>query len=169
MERGALLRSLLLIPSSLIVLCEFLTSSCVVPSLCITQNPSSTLVAASVASLVAHMVSSRQRDIPKRLFIGFALFCFLYFVYGGDFLSGWSKALSFALYMSSAFVVPSTSSPTISSLQVSGVGNPSRFLCAGAIAAWIGCFAIPLDWDRPWQPFPISSTILASFIALVPL
>jgi len=25
------------------------------------------------------------------------------------------------------------------------------------LGAWIGAFAVPLDWDRPWQPFPISS------------
>lgn len=26
------------------------------------------------------------------------------------------------------------------------------------LGAWVGAFSIPLDWDRPWQPFPISST-----------
>jgi len=24
------------------------------------------------------------------------------------------------------------------------------------IGAWIGAFPIPLDWDRPWQQWPIS-------------
>jgi phosphatidylinositol glycan class F len=29
------------------------------------------------------------------------------------------------------------------------------------VGAWVGAFAIPLDWDRPWQPWPISSAYAA--------
>jgi phosphatidylinositol glycan class F len=29
------------------------------------------------------------------------------------------------------------------------------------LGAWVGAFSVPLDWDRPWQPFPIASTYAA--------
>ncbi|KPP70698.1 phosphatidylinositol-glycan biosynthesis class F protein-like [Scleropages formosus] len=31
------------------------------------------------------------------------------------------------------------------------------------IGAWLGAFPIPLDWDRPWQVWPISCTLGATF------
>ncbi len=38
--------------------------------------------------------------------------------------------------------------------------------CWGAFAgAWIGAFPIPLDWDRPWQEWPITS-VLGTFVAV---
>ncbi len=31
---------------------------------------------------------------------------------------------------------------------------------AGAVVgAWLSCAAIPLDWDRPWQRFPVPPTV----------
>uniref|UniRef100_A0A8C2D4D2 Phosphatidylinositol glycan anchor biosynthesis, class F n=1 Tax=Cyprinus carpio TaxID=7962 RepID=A0A8C2D4D2_CYPCA len=30
------------------------------------------------------------------------------------------------------------------------------------IGAWLGAFPIPLDWDRPWQVWPISCTLGAT-------
>lgn len=29
------------------------------------------------------------------------------------------------------------------------------------VGAWLGAFAVPLDWDRAWQPWPISSAYAA--------
>ncbi|XP_072265861.1 phosphatidylinositol-glycan biosynthesis class F protein isoform X1 [Pyxicephalus adspersus] len=31
------------------------------------------------------------------------------------------------------------------------------------VGAWLGAFPIPLDWDRPWQVWPISCSLGASF------
>ncbi|XP_053314837.1 phosphatidylinositol-glycan biosynthesis class F protein [Spea bombifrons] len=31
------------------------------------------------------------------------------------------------------------------------------------IGAWLGAFPIPLDWDRPWQVWPISCSLGATF------
>ncbi|XP_074845744.1 GPI ethanolamine phosphate transferase, stabilizing subunit [Carettochelys insculpta] len=31
------------------------------------------------------------------------------------------------------------------------------------VGAWIGAFPIPLDWDRPWQIWPISCSLGATF------
>ncbi|MBN3320277.1 PIGF protein, partial [Atractosteus spatula] len=31
------------------------------------------------------------------------------------------------------------------------------------IGAWLGAFPIPLDWDRPWQVWPVSCTLGATF------
>ncbi len=28
-----------------------------------------------------------------------------------------------------------------------------------AVGAWLSCAAIPLDWDRPWQRFPVPPTV----------
>ncbi|XP_028676743.2 phosphatidylinositol-glycan biosynthesis class F protein [Erpetoichthys calabaricus] len=35
-------------------------------------------------------------------------------------------------------------------------------LCS-VIGAWFGAFPIPLDWDRPWQVWPVSCTLGATF------
>ncbi|EDV22220.1 uncharacterized protein TRIADDRAFT_59237 [Trichoplax adhaerens] len=29
----------------------------------------------------------------------------------------------------------------------------------GILGAWLGAFTIPLDWDRPWQVWPIPCSI----------
>merc|ERR1712216_611067 len=29
---------------------------------------------------------------------------------------------------------------------------------AAVVGAWVGAFPIPLDWDRPWQAWPITCT-----------
>ncbi|XP_021575072.1 phosphatidylinositol-glycan biosynthesis class F protein isoform X2 [Carlito syrichta] len=31
------------------------------------------------------------------------------------------------------------------------------------VGAWLGAFPIPLDWERPWQVWPISCTLGATF------
>ncbi|KFQ66397.1 Phosphatidylinositol-glycan biosynthesis class F protein, partial [Phaethon lepturus] len=31
------------------------------------------------------------------------------------------------------------------------------------LGAWFGAFPIPLDWDRPWQVWPISCSLGATF------
>ncbi|KAJ5156934.1 Glycosylphosphatidylinositol anchor biosynthesis protein 11 [Penicillium canariense] len=47
--------------------------------------------------------------------------------------------------------------------QVWGIARPADAVWGGALGtglgAWFGAIPIPLDWDRPWQAFPI--TILA--------
>ncbi|XP_069464541.1 phosphatidylinositol-glycan biosynthesis class F protein [Ambystoma mexicanum] len=42
-----------------------------------------------------------------------------------------------------------------SSLQITTV--------CSVIGAWLGAFPIPLDWDRPWQVWPISCSLGATF------
>ncbi|KAI1894415.1 hypothetical protein AGOR_G00115570 [Albula goreensis] len=34
---------------------------------------------------------------------------------------------------------------------------------SSVIGAWLGAFPIPLDWDRPWQVWPISCSLGATF------
>lgn len=36
------------------------------------------------------------------------------------------------------------------------------FAMCSIIGAWAGAFPIPLDWDRPWQAWPITCCIGAS-------
>lgn len=40
-------------------------------------------------------------------------------------------------------------------------------LLSPMVGAWVGAWAVPLDWDRPWQPWPISSSYgaLAAYCA----
>ncbi|XP_053918799.1 phosphatidylinositol-glycan biosynthesis class F protein isoform X2 [Cuculus canorus] len=33
----------------------------------------------------------------------------------------------------------------------------------GILGAWFGAFPIPLDWDRPWQVWPVSCSLGATF------
>lgn len=33
------------------------------------------------------------------------------------------------------------------------------------LGSFVGCFVIPLDWDRPYQPFPIGSALVTSVFA----
>ncbi|KAM6366671.1 phosphatidylinositol-glycan biosynthesis class F protein isoform 2-T11 [Alca torda] len=42
-----------------------------------------------------------------------------------------------------------------SSLQITTMGS--------ILGAWFGAFPIPLDWDRPWQVWPISCSLGATF------
>ncbi|KFQ33999.1 Phosphatidylinositol-glycan biosynthesis class F protein [Mesitornis unicolor] len=42
-----------------------------------------------------------------------------------------------------------------SSLQITTLGS--------ILGAWFGAFPIPLDWDRPWQVWPISCSLGATF------
>ncbi|XP_060129032.1 phosphatidylinositol-glycan biosynthesis class F protein isoform X3 [Zootoca vivipara] len=42
-----------------------------------------------------------------------------------------------------------------SSLQITA-------MCS-VVGAWLGAFPIPLDWDRPWQVWPISCSLGATF------
>ena len=40
--------------------------------------------------------------------------------------------------------------------------------CGAVFGAWIGALPIPLDWDRPWQAWPVScaaGAVLGSFLA----
>ncbi|XP_074061328.1 phosphatidylinositol-glycan biosynthesis class F protein [Macrotis lagotis] len=34
---------------------------------------------------------------------------------------------------------------------------------SSVVGAWLGAFPIPLDWERPWQVWPISCTLGATF------
>ena len=45
----------------------------------------------------------------------------------------------------------SSSEPIVNTLYVNAVG--------AFVGAWFGAFPIPLDWDRPWQEWPISCNI----------
>jgi hypothetical protein len=94
-------------------------------------------------------------------------FYLLHFVFGGPILS-WD-ALAFAAYLTSVFVFPEKSSEAlkIDSVEFPYFGSPSVFLCSGLIAAWIGCFVIPLDWDVHWQVFPVASSLLCAGVAVL--
>lgn len=45
-------------------------------------------------------------------------------------------------------------------------GRPT-FLALALLGSFVGCFVIPLDWDRPYQPFPIGSALVTSIVGPV--
>lgn len=64
--------------------------------------------------------------------------------------------------------------------EVWGISRPADAVWGGALGtclgAWFGAIPIPLDWDRPWQAFPITVLVgaylgyaLGSLVCRTPL
>ncbi len=84
-------------------------------------------------------------------------------LFGGPLLS--VSSLAWACFLGATFVLPEREEEqrTLSCLG----RDCSWFLVSGVVASWIGCFAIPLDWDVEWQVFPVASALLASAASVV--
>ncbi|AAS50307.1 AAL059Wp [Eremothecium gossypii ATCC 10895] len=46
------------------------------------------------------------------------------------------------------------------------VGFFKKYFISIAVGCWISCLAIPLDWDRPWQEWPIPLVVGAQLGAM---
>jgi len=106
------------------------------------------------------------------LMVGVAVLCgaWLFFAYvtvcfGAPLLSSWAETGSFCLLLTLLTAYPSllVLGPSISSLSMvysSHSHSPLastlflNWMCT-VLGAWLGAFPIPLDWDRPWQVWPI--------------
>ena len=131
---------------------------------------SALLLAAAALSLVAHLAALgglrglaapwRRKGFRWALPAAAATYAGTV-LFGGPLLS--LDSLAFALYFAATFVVPEGDQERIRfGRELTGIaafGPPSDHLVLGVLAAWVGCLAIPLDWDRPWQQFPIASSL----------
>ena len=126
------------------------------------------LLIAAVASAAGHGIAGVSSKGVRAAPVAAAVFYALHFVFGGPL---WSPdAVAWALYMAATFVLPERGAEPlrVSALSLPGsFGAPSVFLVSGILAAWVGVFAVPLDWDVEWQVFPIASSILCAAVSVI--
>jgi len=122
------------------------------------------------------------------LVIAWTLAVYLIICFGAPAFSAHSQTSSFAVLLVTYIVLPTVliygPEDREALLRVFFVINESDPLAqalfvsaAWSVAgAWVGAFPIPLDWDRPWQEWPITCCLglygghfLGSLIALVSL
>ena len=75
------------------------------------------------------------------------------------FLTGQKEAFDVDDQINQDNKVELNSEPIVESLYVTAMG--------AFIGAWFGAFPIPLDWDRPWQVWPVSCNIGLAIGALM--
>lgn len=79
--------------------------------------------------------------------------------------------VAFCWYWSAVFALPERSRWDRGQLGEtlwlgSIVGRPSNHMVVGMLGAWVGCFAIPLDWDVAWQQFPVASSLSCAVLSI---
>lgn len=127
---------------------------------------------------------SRAKDKPKEFFKCGALVALLTTIYyvisvlfGAPILELQEDTLRFALLMATLTTVPlclafgyNTTSIALLELTTrnpdSRLGIYQRGVCLVIFGAWLGAVVIPLDWDRPWQQWPIPCSAGAVFALL---
>ncbi|XP_071079878.1 phosphatidylinositol-glycan biosynthesis class F protein-like [Haliotis cracherodii] len=91
-------------------------------------------------------------------------------LYGAPFTEATAETFHFALLLSTTSVLPACMflGPHLNTwIRVFAHINPDLgkesvvFITsiASVVGAWLGAFPIPLDWDRPWQVWPISCVL----------
>lgn len=122
----------------------------------------------------------RIRDIFKAtgiLTISVVVFYAVAVLFGAPFYSAQEETFMFSLLLTILVVLPLIlnlgSDVTISILSSANVFEKDAFGTIFSIAirfvlfgAWLGAVVIPLDWDRPWQewPIPCSSGALVGYV-----
>jgi hypothetical protein len=139
------------------------------------------LFAAAVVSAIIHIVTAR----PKQGSIGLspaedwkgarfaipsvAVSYVVVVLFGGAFVS--LDSLAFCCYFAATFILPERSQDTArlgrQFVLHPKFGTPSDDVVLGFVATWIGCCAVPLDWDRPWQIFPVASALCCAPVSVV--
>ncbi|PRP87374.1 phosphatidylinositol glycan, class F [Planoprotostelium fungivorum] len=104
-------------------------------------------------------------------FVGIFVFHFIGIIYGASCLDHFLNTLSWACLHSIYISLPLSFAHQFSSeayynivhnffRPTTHVERSVSFPIIGAtIGSWIGALPIPLDWDRPWQQWPISCVI----------
>eukprot|EP01113_Clastostelium_recurvatum_P007195 TRINITY_DN13339_c0_g1_i3.p1 TRINITY_DN13339_c0_g1~~TRINITY_DN13339_c0_g1_i3.p1 ORF type:complete len:187 (-),score=21.23 TRINITY_DN13339_c0_g1_i3:119-679(-) len=131
-------------------------------------------------SILVHPHIDWSQDIPFNrkilratlgLCMGSVVFYLLAVLYGASLFDGGLDTLLWSCMMSSMCVVPGAlllglkdrSAWANLYLGAASLTNPIECMCYGltvgcVFGAWLGAIPIPLDWDRPWQVWPISCT-----------
>jgi hypothetical protein len=129
----------------------------------------SALFLASLCSAVCHVVAhvlGRRLDASRGVVwcpLSVPAFYAAFVLFGGQIVS--RDALAWSAYLATTFVLPERREETRTVLLFQE--NVSVFLASGLFASWLGCAAIPLDWDVEWQVFPVASSILAASASIV--
>lgn len=127
---------------------------------------------------------TRTKDKPKEFLKCLTLILLMTTVYyilavilGAPILEQQKETLLFALLMVTLTVVPfclsfGYSATGVALLELtsrnpdSKIGVFQRGACLVIFGAWLGAVVIPLDWDRPWQQWPIPCSAGAVFALL---
>ncbi|XP_037087952.1 glycosylphosphatidylinositol anchor biosynthesis protein 11-like isoform X2 [Pollicipes pollicipes] len=109
---------------------------------------------------------ARKLPVPIIVVASTLVFGCIAIIFGAPLLSDIENTLLFGLLLSALAVYPTalTSGGSVTKIVdsfVDFVGESPRqqqqlSAAAGAlVGAWLGAFVIPLDWDRPWQVWPV--------------
>ncbi|CAO3619261.1 unnamed protein product [Cunninghamella blakesleeana] len=164
------------------------------PNIHLVKDPVSTLEIAVPLLLSGHILLLSFSLVLKKSFqvsiIGKSIlsviittlgFHFLIVLFGASFLDKFYNTLLFASYLAVNTVMPAFESlaPTNGSpwIKIFLQHSPSntteiyaytQVICV-LIGSWIGAIVLPLDWERDWQVWPISSvisTFLGNFVGV---
>eukprot|EP01089_Gocevia_fonbrunei_P022484 TRINITY_DN9109_c0_g1_i1.p1 TRINITY_DN9109_c0_g1~~TRINITY_DN9109_c0_g1_i1.p1 ORF type:complete len:206 (-),score=-4.37 TRINITY_DN9109_c0_g1_i1:13-630(-) len=114
-------------------------------------------------------------------FIGTTCFHFISIMFGVPFIDKIHLTFLFSLLLSALSIVPiacligGDPSAWLSLYKKNIVSSYPLFeACSSAgaviICSWLGALSIPLDWDRPWQVWPISCTygaLVGNFLSIL--
>ena len=127
-----------------------------------------------------HLRSMKSKMVPWMFCLQYVLVCVLVWILtayivvclGAPFLSEHFKTASFVtcLCLNSVWPIILIEGPDLNTLlsviQAKELDPLGKILYlnawAGMIGAWVGAIPIPLDWDRPWQVWPLTC-VLGSF------
>lgn len=137
----------------------------------ITQHTWQTLMMAAMCSGVWTMLMWARGTFDGRHLMGNAVVA-VTLLYGLAVLFGAPlvslNAMAWAVYVGVSFcALESRNLRYIESARdalLDGDGRPTLTGWA-LLSTAVGCFVIPLDWDRPYQPFPIGSALVTSVVA----
>ncbi|EFA80925.1 phosphatidylinositol glycan [Heterostelium album PN500] len=115
------------------------------------------------------------------LLVGTILFYMISIFYGAPITRSFFRTVAFSQLLSSMTAVPTTillgcHPQAWKDTFFSPMHNSIYETCCtiivvfSLVGAWVGGFVIPLDWDRPWQAWPISCTygaIIGHCISLI--
>ncbi len=92
----------------------------------------------------------------------------MFVLFGANFIENISETFMFSCYLSTITLTPLYFHCGSSALFLLGILEDPEdqvfrsfwYVSLGAMSgAWFGAFVIPLDWNRPWQTWPIPNTI----------
>lgn len=129
-------------------------------------------------------ITSKVRVIVRNGFLLFAsslFFHVLAILFGAPFLESTAETFHLGMTLSTTVILPALcviGTNTSQWIKVFAQNSPDLGLesvlyysaICSVIGAWLGAFPIPLDWDRPWQEWPITcivGTLLGYSVGLV--
>jgi hypothetical protein len=131
----------------------------------ITQQPAWTLLVATLVCLVVNVIVRHPlpragvRFAVRNAIETSAIMYVVAVMFGAPLIS--IDAFAWCVYLGFSFALYEQSATR----HLGGTMPPLTPFTLSLVFSWVGCFVIPLDWDRPYQPFPIGSSLLCSLLA----